>query len=951
MARKSSFLQGFEVGSDLYNKGFSQAMSLAQMKKQEDEKKYQRGRDAKADVLAADAAAQRKKVTDLQLRQINNQIKAQEEKKARGDAGMAALGELVKSTTGSEDWHTLTDEGKVERFRENDKKYAIAIERGGVDVTNSYDVWSQKSFWETAIGKATKNAEKEKTTDNLNAINFRNGEKQKKRDTIARANKLLRLGLDPGDLSNAAEAEAKLMELDLAGIYDPHQVARPTHTGADVGDINNDGVVDARDILAAKGDVYAELKQRALDATTDKEVRDAARAMTKFQFEQGLRERTALRTEEAKKFKLGPTGASTATMDDFVFSGIPIGDIARSTDGAFAGVVLKERTKAIDKAKLKSTPTLERIRLSGASDRPISQGQQENLFKAFTVKKQIKTVEQFMERLDTGPIASKSLEIKRLFNTGTGKDVAKLEGLLNSIMPGLARGIYGEVGVLTEDDINNYKKTFVSLDNDRDVNRFLFDMTQKMVDNGIVDQLHIATKAGQNVSGFYSDVADLLGEQAPGGLGVPTTNIQTLPAPVQEQVDSMLKADPNIGLIGPGNMKNILSPQTQDYRDLEDAQTAVNLNSLATGSTGSIVVKVEGAEYRISPDTGEAMKQWVSGFDAVRAGDKSGGQPLSKMHWYNPDLKKLMPFILPQDTELPQASTPRLPDSPSGSVSDVQVDPSWPALPAHTLRSGAPNRFGEVESPQLQESPRSRFSAEQVEQIKSVLGQFRNKGEALAEVLGDETLRGKAMRELGKRFGDKIPSIDDLKELLPELEEAPTPEDNQFEEDAREATRWAPHASSEAVMDESQDKPAIPPLPRGNHDEWRAQLRTMAEKKGGTTNAAKATKPFVGLNVSSWAANRRRGFNGVITAQDDNGVWIGKPGPKQRFLPWSEVIKLIDKDQIQPGNSEPEEYEGPDAIDEVIKGLGNKKDALMKVLGDEELRKKALEELRKRFQK
>lgn len=36
MARKSSFLQGFEVGTDLYNKGFSQAQSMAQMKLQQD---------------------------------------------------------------------------------------------------------------------------------------------------------------------------------------------------------------------------------------------------------------------------------------------------------------------------------------------------------------------------------------------------------------------------------------------------------------------------------------------------------------------------------------------------------------------------------------------------------------------------------------------------------------------------------------------------------------------------------------------------------------------------------------------------------------------------------------------------------------------------------------------------------------------------------------------------
>ena len=36
MARKSSFLQGFEVGADLYNRGFSQAQSMAQMKLQQD---------------------------------------------------------------------------------------------------------------------------------------------------------------------------------------------------------------------------------------------------------------------------------------------------------------------------------------------------------------------------------------------------------------------------------------------------------------------------------------------------------------------------------------------------------------------------------------------------------------------------------------------------------------------------------------------------------------------------------------------------------------------------------------------------------------------------------------------------------------------------------------------------------------------------------------------------
>lgn len=52
MARKSSFLQGFEVGSDLYNKGFSQAATMRQMSMQE----------------ARDKAAAERHKADMQVR-------------------------------------------------------------------------------------------------------------------------------------------------------------------------------------------------------------------------------------------------------------------------------------------------------------------------------------------------------------------------------------------------------------------------------------------------------------------------------------------------------------------------------------------------------------------------------------------------------------------------------------------------------------------------------------------------------------------------------------------------------------------------------------------------------------------------------------------------------------------------------------------------------------------
>ena len=79
MPRKSSFLMGFETGADLYHRGYSQAMSLAQMKQQQEERKYQRGRDEKEDRLAQDLANQRKKRFEMELAQY----KAQQKERAR----------------------------------------------------------------------------------------------------------------------------------------------------------------------------------------------------------------------------------------------------------------------------------------------------------------------------------------------------------------------------------------------------------------------------------------------------------------------------------------------------------------------------------------------------------------------------------------------------------------------------------------------------------------------------------------------------------------------------------------------------------------------------------------------------------------------------------------------------------------------------------------------------
>lgn len=56
-------------------------------------------------------------------------------------------------------------------------------------------------------------------------------------------------------------------------------------------------------------------------------------------------------------------------------------------------------------------------------------------------------------------------------------DAQVLKAQLSSLIPNLARGVYGEVGVLTDQDIQNYAKTIPNLTSTEDVNKAVLAMT------------------------------------------------------------------------------------------------------------------------------------------------------------------------------------------------------------------------------------------------------------------------------------------------------------------------------------------------------------------------------------------------------------------------------------------------------------------------------------------
>lgn len=95
----------------------------------------------------------------------------------------------------------------------------------------------------------------------------------------------------------------------------------------------------------------------------------------------------------------------------------------------------------------------------------------------------------------------------------------EINSLLNTIVPNLARGIYGEVGVLTDADFDRYAKTLPNLGSTEAVRQAVLGITIKAIKNSMMNRIENEAKAGNDVSGFASDVEQL--EQKIGKLLLP----------------------------------------------------------------------------------------------------------------------------------------------------------------------------------------------------------------------------------------------------------------------------------------------------------------------------------------------------------------------------------------------------------------------------------------------
>jgi hypothetical protein len=85
----------------------------------------------------------------------------------------------------------------------------------------------------------------------------------------------------------------------------------------------------------------------------------------------------------------------------------------------------------------------------------------------------------------------------------------QIKAQLQALVPNLARGIYGEVGVLTDNDVQLYARTLANLKSTEEVNDAIMGITIKSVQRSLENKIKTQAGFGRDVSGILSTYEDV----------------------------------------------------------------------------------------------------------------------------------------------------------------------------------------------------------------------------------------------------------------------------------------------------------------------------------------------------------------------------------------------------------------------------------------------------------
>jgi len=135
--------------------------------------------------------------------------------------------------------------------------------------------------------------------------------------------------------------------------------------------------------------------------------------------------------------------------------------------------------------------------IASAGGKPITDTFAQSLNKGLSVLGQIGVLQTNVKDTNTGPITG-------LFRGANPWDTnaQTIKAQLNAIVPNLARGVYGEVGVLTDNDIKTYASTLPNLKSTEDVRNAVLGITVDLIGKSIKRTLEVNAANGKDVSGF-----------------------------------------------------------------------------------------------------------------------------------------------------------------------------------------------------------------------------------------------------------------------------------------------------------------------------------------------------------------------------------------------------------------------------------------------------------------
>jgi len=160
-----------------------------------------------------------------------------------------------------------------------------------------------------------------------------------------------------------------------------------------------------------------------------------------------------------------------------------------------------------------------------------SQSESDSLDKYKFTTDRLSELSKQLRNESTGPMVG----FWRKFKSGLGFDdkAALINAQITKIIPGLARGVFNEVGVLTDQDVAMYSKTIGNLNTPEEVNDALTKAAMDMVARGFENKLSTLAKSRKNVSGYLSQLKDvklqsreLLGIEEP---EIPVIEVESLP--------------------------------------------------------------------------------------------------------------------------------------------------------------------------------------------------------------------------------------------------------------------------------------------------------------------------------------------------------------------------------------------------------------------------------------